>query len=196
MFRSDFISSEPVQQHALRRVPEFEPTHARELSSTSVSSIPSMPWPPKHAADFYDTVSATNDTSIPDSESVIPSKSRTPEVDEDSNGSGVDVTAKSRCEQALSYFPTSQALATRPRANNGPAAGDIAAALVDSTNERLQQSPRALDFGAVKHMVERKLGLTPDFWGKSAQDEWFNKSKDIIKKAVVSYLRYGLLRIY
>lgn len=58
--------------------------------------------------------------------------------------------------------------------------------MIASANDGLKVSLQALDFGVVKHDVEQKLGLTPDFWGKTEHDERFSESKNIIKKAVVS----------
>ena len=75
---------------------------------------------------------------------------------------------------------------SRSGARGRQTAREVAIALTNSTNERLQQSPGMLDFGAVKKAVEQNLGLTPDFWGKSEEDEWYMKSKNIIKQAVVS----------
>lgn len=60
---------------------------------------------------------------------------------------------------------------------------EIDEALMSNTYERLQESPKALDFGVVKHRVEKELGLSPDIW---AEEQWFSRSKNIIKMAVVS----------
>jgi hypothetical protein len=188
VFRSDFISNEPVQHNVWRRSQEFEkpPTHEPSASTTTYSS--SMPWRPKKNADLYDTNIAVNETTTPASEGlVLPSKPKPCEVDQDSDGNGVDVSAELRYDQspALSTPPSGQP--TLPRASGSPTAVDVEAALISSTNERLKESPRALDFAVVKQRVERSLGLTSDFWGRGEQDEWFLKSKNIIKMAVVSF---------
>ena len=64
------------------------------------------------------------------------------------------------------------------------------------TYQRLQQSPKAIDFGVVKQRVEQILDLPPDFWGKNEKDEWFLKSKNIIKMAVVSFSYYNFVVLH
>jgi hypothetical protein len=188
VFRSDFISNEPVQHKFWRRSQEFEkpPTHEPWASATANSS--SMPWRPKKNADLYDTNVAVNETTTPASEGlVVPSKPKPCEVDQDSDGNGVDVSAELRYDQSSAFSTASSDQPTLPRASGSLTAVDVEAALISSTNERLKESPRALDFAVVKQRVERSLGLTSDFWGRGEQDEWFLKSKNIIKMAVVSF---------
>jgi hypothetical protein len=67
-----------------------------------------------------------------------------------------------------------------------PSPSEIEVALIKATIIRLNYSSRGLDFGNVKHDVELALGLSSDFWGKNEHDEWFLRSKNVIKKAVVS----------
>lgn len=81
---------------------------------------------------------------------------------------------------------TSSSPALQGRSGEWPTASEVAAALIASTNERLQQFPKNLDFGVVKQGAEQRLGVTSDFWLDRDGDEWFSRSKNIIKMAVVS----------
>lgn len=74
------------------------------------------------------------------------------------------------------------------RKGASPTFAEIEAALIWATNERLKESPKALDFAIVKQRTEQKLGLPPNFWGKTEYDEWFNRSKNVIKWAIVGAL--------
>lgn len=78
-------------------------------------------------------------------------------------------------------------------ASERPKSATVEDALIRRTNERLQESPKALDFGVVKQRVEQELGLLPDFWD---DEQWFLKSKNIIKMAVVGPHALVLLTIY
>ena len=177
-----------MQDYVWRRSQEFEQprTHVPLASTTTNGS--SMPWRPKKNADLYATNVAVNETTTPLSEGlIVPSKPKPCEVDQDSDGNGVDVSAELRYDQPPALSNASSGQPTLPRANGSPTAVDVEAALISSTNERLKESPKALDFAVVKQRVERLLGLTSDFWGRDDQDEWFLKSKTVIKMTVVGF---------
>jgi len=172
VFRSDVISKELVPSRVGPRSQEFEPPHKQE------------PW----------WRTATNDSPMPVSEDLaVLSKNKQPKVNYNSVGDGVDVSDELRHDPWISLPPSSSTL---PRSRVGLTAADIEAALISSTYQRLQQSPKAIDFGVVKQRVEQILDLPSDFWGKSEKDEWFLKSKNIIKMAVVSFSYYNFLVLH
>lgn len=188
MFRSDLISNEPVQDYVWRRSQEFEQPRTHEPLASTTTNSSSMPWRLKKNADLYATNVAVNETTTPLSEGLtVPSKPKPCRVDQDSDGNGVDVSAELRYDQSPALSNAFSGHPTLPRASGNSIAVDVEAALISSTNERLKESPRALDFAVVKQRVERSLGLTSDFWGRDEQDEWFLKSKTIIKMAVVGF---------
>ena len=105
----------------------------------------------------------------------------------DNDRESSDALDEQRGDPLAELSSSSSSQTTMPRPRTGATAAAIEATLISCTNERLTLSPKALDFGVVKQSVEQILGLPPDFWGKSENDEWFLKSKNIIKMAVVSY---------
>ncbi|EXJ70670.1 uncharacterized protein A1O5_05660 [Cladophialophora psammophila CBS 110553] len=122
--------------------------------------------------DLYATDLSTNENVIPVFEY--------PYRDED----GIDVSDTLSRNPSVSFTPSSSQIAL-PGERVAHTADDIEAALIKCTNERLRESPRALDFGVVKKRVEQALGLPSDLW---ASDEWFLKSKSIIKRAVENWV--------
>jgi len=113
-------------------------------------------------------------------------RSTSSKTDQDSNATGSHVSTKVQYEQSPGLSSTSSGPPARSQGYRRREATDVAAALFNCTTESLQLSPKGLDFGVVKREVEQKLGLSPDFWGKDERDEWFLKSKHIIKMAVVN----------
>ena len=177
VFRSDAISKELVPSRVRPRSQEFEPPHKQEPRSRT----------------------ATDDSPMPVSEDLaILSKNKQPKANYNSVGDGMDVSDELRYDPSISLptssSPTSSSIL--PRARVGLTAADIEAALMSCTYQRLQQSPKAIDFGVVKQRVEQILDLPPDFWGKNEKDEWFLKSKNIIKMAVVSFSYYNFVVLH
>lgn len=188
MFRSDFVSNEPVQGYVWRRSQESEQPRTHEPLASTTTNSSSMPWRPKKNADLYATNVAVTGAITPLAEGLtVPSKPKPIQVDQDSDGNGVDVSAGVHYDRWPALLHAYSGSPTLPRASGSPTAADIEAALISSTNERLKESPKALDFAVVKQRVERSLGLTSDFWGRDEQDEWFLKSKNLIKIAVVGF---------
>lgn len=186
MFRSDFISNEPVQDYGWRRHQEFEQPRTYEpLVSTAIASS-SLQW--RKNPDLYATNAAVNENELMSlSEGwTVPPKAKPYQVGQDSDRNGVNVSAEIYDDEWPTLSHASSGHATLRRDCRTPADIDVENALIISTNERLKESPRALDFAVVKQKAERSLGLTSDFWGRE-QDEWFLKSKTIIKMAVVGF---------
>ena len=108
------------------------------------------------------------------------------EAESDDGGDGVIIANPMSHPQPTTRPRSASNQITSLSARSSPTADEVERALISSTNERLYESPKALDFGVVKQRAEAKLGVLSDFWGKSEHDEWFAKSKNIIKMAVVS----------
>lgn len=187
VFRSDFISAEPLQHHGPRRVPEVEPQTAHESFSGSKTHSSSTPWSAQGNSELYATRAATSDTvTLALGNANLPSRPKKSGVEQYDDPNGVAVSNVLQYVHSRTVSRTSSSSPPQSGHNARPTANDVAAALISSTYERLHVSPKALDFGVVKQMVEEKLGLTFAFWGKDDRDEWFSKSKNIIKMAVVS----------
>jgi len=189
VFRNDFITNELVQQQASRRTTEADSIHTQEpLASTAAHSL-SMPWRSRYVAPASNGASSSvNENSLPlPQTSGLTSRYEGVEVPEDGNGSGVAVPASPQHEPSPALSSASSTQQVWLRTDEQPITDDIAAALINSTNEVLLHSPKALDFAVVKQKAAEKLGVSSSFWGKDEQDEWFLKSKNVIKMAVVSY---------
>ncbi|KAK5957286.1 hypothetical protein OHC33_001658 [Knufia fluminis] len=185
VFRSDFISAEPLQHHGPRRVPEVEPQTAHESFSGSKTHSSSTPWSAQGNSELYATRAATSDTvTLALGNANLPSRPKKSGVEQYDDPNGVAVSNVLQYVHSRTVSRTSSSSPPQSGHNARPTANDVAAALISSTYERLHVSPKALDFGVVKQMVEEKLGLTFAFWGKDDRDEWFSKSKNIIKMAV------------
>ncbi|KIW34987.1 uncharacterized protein PV07_01714 [Cladophialophora immunda] len=72
-----------------------------------------------------------------------------------------------------------------PRRRADYSADDIVTALIKCVNDMLQKTPKSLDFGDVRRRVESIFGLPSNFW---AGDGWTRRSKNIIKRAVESWV--------
>ena len=188
VFRSEFISNEPVQHNPLRKSQEIEQPRKRSpLSSTYKSrSATSIPWRPNKSTEAYPTPVAVGKTSV-SGELIVPSESKPFEFDQDNDLNCVDLSAEQRRTKSSALSKAFLGKVAPPRSSTSPVAAEVTAALITYTNERLRESPKSLDFGVVKQRVEQKLGLTSNFWGQDEYDEWFFKSKNIIKMVVVSY---------
>lgn len=187
VFRSEFIGKESMQPW--RRSQDVDQLRSLEPSPSITNNTSSTPWRPKKNADLYAAGVAINKAAAPVSEELIDLSSPKPsETDQDSDGNGVDVSADLHDDQSLASSTAASGQLTPPRSGESPTAMDVEAALISSTNQRLRESPMALDFGVVKQRVEQELGLTPDFWGKDEHDEWFLKSKKIIKMAIEDWV--------
>jgi len=188
VFRSNSLANELMRHYGKHRSEEFEQQRAHESLASATTNNSSMPLRPPKNADLYATNVAANESTTPMSEGlIVPSKPKLCDVGQDSDGNGVDVSAELYYDQSSALYTASSGQPMLPRASGSPTAVEVEDALIVSTNERLKESPGSLDFGVVKQRVERLLGLTSDFWGRGEQDEWFLKSKNIIKMAVVSF---------
>jgi len=186
VFRSDFISHELVQHLVWRKSQELESQHARDSAvGFTVDNEPVS------SSGDYQGLYATN-TSISEATSqlpkelTIPSRPRILEIDHDGKENGVRLGQN--LQQGLSPSASSTSSGPTLQGHTGqlPTASEAAAALIASTNEFLQLFPKNLDFGAVKQQAAQRLGVTSDFWLDRHGDEWFSRSKNIIKMAVVS----------
>lgn len=144
-----------------------------------------MSWRPKKSPDLQAPSLALKKANKPPSPDLIELTSPEPaKVDEDSDGDEV-VAELDHEHSPASSTGASGRLTPAETIHKNPSASDIKTALVNCTERRLKETPLALDFGAVKKMVEQELGLTSNFWG-GKEDKWFTTSKNIIKMAVVS----------
>ena len=147
-----------------------------------------MSWRPKKHVAVPTTNVATNETVTPVSQDLIDLlENKTTEIDQDSDGEGVNVSADANGSHSPASSAAASGQPTPPQASRRPTTAEVEAALINTTNECLRENPLALDFGVVKQRVEKSLGLTPGFWGTDGHDEWFLKSKNIIKMAIVSF---------
>ena len=188
VFRSDLISSEPVRNLVWRRSQDLESQRTRDPVGGTAVDGDSTRWASRgNYQGLYATNPAVSEIACPVSkELAFLSRPRVLEAEHDGTENNINASEhlQGGPRSASSNTPSSPA----PRGSSGesPTAGEIAAALIASTNKLLQRFPKNLDFGAVKQGAEQRLGVSPEFLGKHEGDTWFSVSKNIIKMAVVS----------
>lgn len=169
VFRSEFISNDFSPYRVLHDTEDIEPAGQHRP----------WPWVPKKTASSYTTPEVTGNT---------------PFFEEAWNPYDSALQAQSRSQYLAHDLPQQQSKEVSDRSiERLPLAATteqppittmiIEEALMRNTYDRLQESPKALGFGVVKHRVEKELGLSPDVWN---EEQWFTRSKDIIKMTVVS----------
>lgn len=176
VFRSDFISSEPTPYRVIHDSEDTEPAG------------PHKPWPwiSKKSAASYATPEATGHTPMFEEawnpyDSALQSQTRPQDT---SHVPAQPSNKISDWSQPLTPSSPSQVPQVQfENQESMPTTTAVEEALIRATFERLQQSPKALDFGVVKQRVEQELGLSPAFWD---DEVWFLRSKNIIKYTVVS----------
>lgn len=173
VFKGEFISNESSPYRVL---PDTEDAEAPGQHRP-------WPWVPKKTAGSYATPEATGNTPFFEEawnpyDSALQAQNRSQNPSHDpSQQRPIEAPDRSTGLQ------TPQALLSYQASQDSTATATIDEALIRNTYERLQESPRALDFGVVKHRVEKELGLSPDIWN---EERWFSRSKNLIKMAVVS----------
>lgn len=167
----------------------MQPRTQEPISSIS-NNTSTFAWRPKRNTELHAKSAIIDEHPIPlSSTNLIEFPGAKPlDVDQDSDGEGVDVPTELRSDRASASSAASSVHPGLWFPSRKPTTHEVAAALIQSTNKLLKESPKAVDFGFVKTKTEQLLGLKPDFWGKSEHDEWFLKSKNIIKLTIVSHL--------
>jgi hypothetical protein len=185
VFRSEFITKEYPQNQ--RRSQEIAKAPAAPVLSNT-SHTTSMPWRPKKNLDLHTMNIAFKKADTTPSPDLIEFTSpKLGNLVNDSDGDDDEEVAElDHARSPASSTGASGRLTPLERTYSNPTADDVKHALVECTERRLKETPLALDFGAVKKMVEQELGLTPDFLGKKEGDEWYLIAKNTIKVAVVS----------
>ena len=191
MFNNEFISNESTLQHnTWRRSQDVE--HLRtsgQISSTTVEN-PAVPWRPSAWGAMQTGNVSADGTSMAASKPLLHmSEARGAGADDHSDGEGTQISAQLQSVHLSgSPRPSSTRIAATSGRTVSPVPEEVVAALIECTNERLVESPRAIDFGVVKQRVERQLCLTSDFWGRDESSPWFSRSKNVIKMAVEDWV--------
>jgi hypothetical protein len=190
VFRSEFITQEPVQSNLWRRGQEVVQPRPQEPISNIWNNTSTLAWRPKKNTEPHAKSAIVDERHVPPSSANLIEfpGARPLGIDQDSDGEGVDVPTELRSDRASASSAASSVQQGSWVPSRKPTTYEVAATLIQSTNKLLKESPKAVDFGLVKTRTEQLLGLKPDFWGKSEHDEWFLKSKNIIKLTIVSYL--------
>lgn len=188
VFRSDFVTQEPVQGSMWRNTQEVVQRRPQEPLSTISNNTSTLAWRPKSTTDLHAKTVVIDENTVPRAVDLIEfPRGRPSGVDQDSDEDVVCVPMELRSDRASASSTQSWFQPNLPQAKGTPTTVQVAAALIKSTNEILEETPRSVDFGFVKTRVEQMLGLTPKFWGTSEDDEWFFKGKNIIKLTIVSF---------
>ena len=190
VFNSDFISNQPaLQPNTWRKSQDVEHLRTSGQASSITVDSPAMPWRPRNWGEMLtDKVPRNGNAAVGSRRPPAVSQPKGAEVDEDSDGEGVEISAKLQ-DILLSGSPqpsSSQIPTTRRTSSPNPDV--VVATLISCTNERLEESPKALDFGVVKQRVEQRLGLPPGFWGRDESNQWYSRSKNVIKMAVEDWV--------
>jgi hypothetical protein len=185
VFRSESLPTD--HSHPWRRSQETTQRNSGTPWNTTINTT-SIPWRPKSRDQHTTGAVSTKGYRSTGPDLIELASPESPKTDQDSDGVGVDVSHGVAGYQSPTSSTAASGVLTPPKKARGhPTTFEVEAALKRCTNRRLEESPLALDFGFVKKMVEQELGLTNDFWGKGEQDEWFLKSKNFIKMAVVRF---------
>jgi len=140
----------------------------------------------KSDGDAEDILRAANEKTVPTSKSVTTGlRLGQMLIDLDNDRSSTSTSVEWQHESSPVLSNAASGSLTPEKVGQASTESEVEAAIIRCVNECLRVSPKALDFAVVKQMVERQLGLTPDFWGKNECDEWYTKSKNINKMAVV-----------
>ncbi|KIW22014.1 uncharacterized protein PV07_12588 [Cladophialophora immunda] len=182
IFRGEALADVSMPRNHGRRSIGFDQAREKESQLSGHNDF-TLPWRSKPAARFGAIDAPGNETTVTGTWYTTISPEGGNHLPRGENDGDMDSQHES---PSRLDFPNSTLSST---SGARPSRSEIEAALIDSTTRRLNQSSRGLDFGHVKHDVELALRLTPDFWGKSEEDEWFLRSKDIIKRAVEAWVK-------